>query len=131
MRPVLVSAERQKDKLAVDGVLDMTLIYQTDDSDVPVSVRQEDAFHTVFATEALPGDDLPLDETGRAILSSLLRGEDPAALVKGTGKPPSVVADELNEALFDELGDSAVDGDGQRLTLIEEYREELLSLFGG
>lgn len=60
VRPVLVSAERQKDKLAVDGVLDMTLIYQTDDSDVPVSVRQEDAFHTVFATEAQPGDDLTL-----------------------------------------------------------------------
>jgi len=60
VRPVLISAEKLKDKLAVDGVLDMTLIYQTDDSDVPVSVRQEDAFHTVFATEALPGDDLTL-----------------------------------------------------------------------
>ena len=60
VRPVLVNAEKQKDKLAVDGVLDMTLIYQTDDSDVPVSVRQEETFHTVFATEAQPGDDLTL-----------------------------------------------------------------------
>ena len=41
VQPVLVSAERQKDKLAVDGVLDMTLIYRADDSDVPVSVRQD------------------------------------------------------------------------------------------
>lgn len=60
VRPVLVSAENQKDKLAVDGVLDMTLIYQTDDSDIPVSVRQEEAFHTVFSTQAQPGDDLTL-----------------------------------------------------------------------
>ncbi|MBQ7655705.1 MAG: LysM peptidoglycan-binding domain-containing protein [Clostridia bacterium] len=60
VRPVLAGAERQKDKLAVDGVLDMTLIYQTDDSDVPVSVRQEDAFHAVFATQAQPDDDLTL-----------------------------------------------------------------------
>ncbi len=60
LRPILVSVEKQKDKLAADGVLDMTLIYQTDDSEVPVSVRQEEAFHTVFSTEALPGDDLTL-----------------------------------------------------------------------
>ena len=60
VRPVMVSTDRQKDKLAVDGVLDMTLIYQTDDSDVPVSVRQEEAFHTVFSTQAMPDDDLTL-----------------------------------------------------------------------
>ena len=60
VQPVLVSAERQKDKLAVDGVLDMTLIYRADDSDVPVSVRQEEAFHAVFDTQAMPDDDLIL-----------------------------------------------------------------------
>ena len=60
VRPVLVSAERQKDKLAVDGVLDMTLIYQAEDGGAPVSVRQEEAFHTVFATQAQPDDSLSL-----------------------------------------------------------------------
>ncbi len=73
VRPVLVSAERQKDKLAVDGVLDMTLIYQTDDSDVPVSVRQEEAFHTVFSTQALPDDDLTL--TAAQVESSAVTGD--------------------------------------------------------
>ena len=60
-RPVLASAERLKDnRLAADGVLDVTLIYLTDDSDVPVSVRQEETFHTVFSTQALPDDALTL-----------------------------------------------------------------------
>ncbi|MBR3019539.1 MAG: LysM peptidoglycan-binding domain-containing protein [Clostridia bacterium] len=61
VRPVLAGTELLKDnRLAADGVLDITLIYQTDDSDVPVSVRQEEMFHTVFSTQALPDDSLTL-----------------------------------------------------------------------
>jgi hypothetical protein len=60
VRPIPVQFQRQKDKLAVDGVLDMTVIYQADDSGAPVAVRQEEAFHTVFSTQALPEDDLTL-----------------------------------------------------------------------
>ncbi len=60
VRPVLVSAERQKDKLAADGILAITVLYQTDDSDVPVSVQQEEPFHAVFSTQAQPEDDLTL-----------------------------------------------------------------------
>ena len=60
VRPVLVEASRQKDKLAADGILDITLIYQTDDSAVPVSVRQEEPFHILFDTQAMPEDHLSL-----------------------------------------------------------------------
>ena len=60
VRPIMTDAQRQKEKLAVDGILDVTLIYQTDDSDVPVAVRQEEPFHAVFSTEALPQDHLTL-----------------------------------------------------------------------
>ena len=58
VRPVPVEAQRQKDKLAVDGILDITLIYQTDDSAIPVSIRQEEPFHILFDTQALPEDHL-------------------------------------------------------------------------
>ena len=60
VRPVLVEAQRQKEKLAVDGILDVTLIYQTDEGTAPVSVRQEQPFHTLFDTQALPEDHLSL-----------------------------------------------------------------------
>ena len=60
VRPVLVSAQRQKDKLAVDGVADVTVLYLTDDSDVPLSISQEEPFRAVFATDAEPTDHLSL-----------------------------------------------------------------------
>ena len=59
-RPILIKSERQNGKLAVDGILDATLIYQTDDSNVPVSIQQEEPFHALFSTEALPDDMLSL-----------------------------------------------------------------------
>ncbi|MBR6186274.1 MAG: LysM peptidoglycan-binding domain-containing protein [Clostridia bacterium] len=60
LRPVLIHAERQKDKLSVDGVMDATLIYLTDDSEIPVSVQMEEPFHAAFSTQALPEDHLAL-----------------------------------------------------------------------
>ena len=43
---------------------------------------------------------------------------------------PSVVADTINEAFFDEIGDMVVESD-DTLTLIEDYREDVAALMGG
>ena len=51
-RPVLLSTEHKGSKLHAEGVMEATLLYMTDDSDVPVSVAMEEPFHTVFSTEA-------------------------------------------------------------------------------
>lgn len=60
VRPLLVNAQRQKEKLAVDGILETTLLYLTDDSPVPIAVEQEEPFHALFATQAEPDDTLRL-----------------------------------------------------------------------
>ena len=73
IRPVLISAEKQKEKLAVDGVLDITVIYLTDGSDIPVSVQQEEPFHAVFSTQAAPEDHLAL--TAAQIEPSAVTGD--------------------------------------------------------
>lgn len=44
---------------------------------------------------------------------------------------PSVVADTINEALFDEIGDNVLECDGDTITLVEDYRDDLLKIFGG
>ena len=41
---------------------------------------------------------------------------------------PSVIADEINEELFDEFGDSVIACEEDRLALVEDYREELACL---
>jgi hypothetical protein len=43
---------------------------------------------------------------------------------------PEIVADELNEALFDEIGDSVVECDGDEIILVEDYREDIMELLG-
>ena len=44
---------------------------------------------------------------------------------------PTVAADAINEALFDEIGDTALEWDGAEFTLAEDYREDVLRLLGG
>ena len=44
---------------------------------------------------------------------------------------PSVVADAINEALFDEIGDTVLECDGDELSLTEDYIEEIKELLGG
>ena len=41
---------------------------------------------------------------------------------------PSVVADAINEALFDEIGDNVLTCEGDEITLVEDYREDLESI---
>lgn len=59
-----------------------------------------------------------------AVLGRLLDDEPPAgALVSGT--PLTMVVDGINERLFDLLGDTAVEFDGDEPRIIEDYREDV------
>ena len=44
---------------------------------------------------------------------------------------PSLLADSLNEAFFDRIGDNILEYDGESLFIIEDYREDLLGILGG
>ena len=65
------------------------------------------------------------------ILRALLRGESPDAYIKAGHLISSVVADSINEAFFDEIGDSILECDGDTITVVEDYREDVLQLLGG
>ena len=43
---------------------------------------------------------------------------------------PSMVADTINEALYDEIGDIVLECDGDSLTIVEDYLEDLEELTG-
>lgn len=72
-RPMIVKTEKQNGKLAVEGILETTLIYQTDDSPAPLSIEQEEPFRTVFSTQAEPGDNLSL--TAAQVEASAITGD--------------------------------------------------------
>ena len=59
-----------------------------------------------------------------------MRGDTIAELIKEHHLMPSVVADAINEALFDEIGDNVLTCDGSGIELIEDYRMDLEDLLG-
>lgn len=59
-RPIPVKTEKKGEKLITEGVMEVSLLYLTDDSDIPVSVQQEQPFRAVFTTKAEPGDEMDL-----------------------------------------------------------------------
>ena len=84
--------------------------------------------------EAGPAGDLQsdnvLDPVQRRILRALLEDGPADAIMREAFLMPSVVADAINEALFDEFGDSVVECDNDRLTIVEDYRADLEALMG-
>ena len=72
-----------------------------------------------------------LDEVHAQILQTLMRGGSAAELIRSSYLMPSVVADTINEALFDEIGDNVLECDGDNIMLVEDYREELSLILEG
>ena len=73
---------------------------------------------------------VPLDDTQARLLRMLLRGESVQALIAAQHGMPGVIADALNEALFDLIGDTVVECDGKTITLVEDYRDEIAKIVG-
>ena len=75
--------------------------------------------------------DLPLDPLQLRVLRALLAGEPAEPMLREAHQMPSIAADELNEALFDEIGDVAVLCEDDTLSLAEDYLEDIAQLLGG
>lgn len=72
-----------------------------------------------------PNDDTPLNEAESAFLSALIAGGDWKACAKAHSALPAILADSINEKLFDEFGDTVIDFSGDTPLLIEDYADEL------
>lgn len=72
-----------------------------------------------------------LEEPYSGILWDLLRGDPVEEYIKEQRLMPSIVADRINEALMDEVGDNVIEWDGKTLSVVEDYREDILRMFGG
>ncbi len=72
-----------------------------------------------------------LDPVKLRIIRCLLQGSDPSDILKAENMMPSIAADSINEALYDYIGDVAVLCENGRLTLEEEYIEDITGLIGG
>lgn len=87
----------------------------------------------VFPEESAesPAPDLPLNAFQMGILRTLLAGGEVGEIIRAKHLMPSIVADSINEALYDEIGDMVLSCDDVELSLVEDYIEELMQLLGG
>ena len=76
------------------------------------------------------GVSVPLDDMQIQLLQMLLRGEPVQELITAQHGMPSVIADAINEALFDLIGDTVVECDGRTITLVEDYRDDIIGILG-
>ena len=74
------------------------------------------------------GPESALDAIQMQILRALLLEDSADAVLKANHLMPSVAADAINEALFDEFGDTVLSCDDDKLVIVEDYREDLLDL---
>ena len=65
------------------------------------------------------------------ILLAVMRGEPVAELIRQEHLMPSIVTDTINEALQEEIGDNVLECEGEELTFVEDYREDVEFLIGG
>ena len=70
------------------------------------------------------------DSLYRRILLMLLDGQSINDVVRENHLMPAVVADAINEAFFDEIGDSVVECDGDAIRVVEDYREDMIQALG-
>ena len=103
-----------------DSLLTEEDLPEAEEKDVPAEEATE---------ETLPG--IALDAVRVRILRELLAGGTAAEIMRLHHRLPSLEADAVNEALYDEIGDTVVLCEDDRLLLVDDYREELLQLIGG
>ena len=74
---------------------------------------------------------LPLDKIQLDILRALLAGNPADGIIRENRLLPSVVADGINEAFFEEIGDSVIEENDGSLALTADYLDDVRRLLGG
>lgn len=85
---------------------------------------------SAFGASGPSGVSVPLDGMQIQLLRMLLRGEPVQELITTQHGMPSVIADAINEALFDLIGDTVVECDGKTIILVEDYRDDIIGILG-
>ena len=113
---------------------DSLLTEEETEAAAPEPIQYEEEITTTpednaFSASAAP--DLPLDGVQIQILRALLAGENPGGILRENRLTPSIAADGINEALFDEIGDTALLCENDALALVDDYIPDLQALLGG
>lgn len=102
------ASEMTRDKLIVEEAYD-----------------ESEAIPEINPPENSAMDDTPLNIPEYEFLKTLLYGGDWKKIAESVKSMPSILADAVNEKLFDRFGDTVIDFSGDVPELIEDYIDEL------
>ncbi|MBR3167334.1 MAG: TerB N-terminal domain-containing protein [Erysipelotrichaceae bacterium] len=112
-------AWQTQNSLLIDEESEDTVVFEPEEAVPETEIPEEGRF------------DLPLSPLEVRVLRELLAGHPVKELLKNEHLMPSIVADSINGALFDEIGDTVLDCKEDDLSLVEDYTEEVRELLGG
>ena len=124
--------EREKPVISIDisklqGIRDTAEI--TRDKLIVEEDESEDLPAPEPPAKEEPSDSGILKPPLKEILIAIIRGENPETVARKNGVMLSVAAEEINEALFDNFGDTVIAFDGDTPIIIEDYENELKGMF--
>lgn len=90
----------------------------------------EEEVEEAAAFEKLSGNNTNLSDTEYEFMKCLLYGRDYRDIIKPGAAMPSVLADSINEKLFDIFGDTVIAYGSDEPKLIEDYTDELKGIIG-
>ena len=92
-----------------------------------IDEEEEDEQPDVIPKEpsAEANNDTPLNDSEYAFMQTLLYGGDASAAAKNAGTMPSILADSINEKLYDTFADTVIGFEGDTPMIIKDYEEEL------
>lgn len=114
---IRLESEETRDKLIVEE--------ETEEGFTAEEPAGEQPAEPVPEPETDTAGDCPLSGAELELVKCLLDGGDYTAVQRGSGIPVSVIADSVNELMFDFFGDTVIDFDGERPELIEDYIDEM------
>ena len=108
---IRISADKTRDKLIVD-------------EELPVEEPEN-----IASPAAPPAEPSLLNNDETVFLKALLYCLDPKETAEKCGVLPSILSDSINEKLYDTFGDTVIDFSSDAPELIDDYTEELKSMF--
>ena len=126
-RPKVEIREEDLDRIRSDaGITRDWLLTEEELKARDAEVSREEKDVKAEYTGRFPG----LDDLHLSIVEALLLGEDAGDILKESRLMPSVAADRINEAFLEEIGDNILECEDGRLSLVEDYEEDVRALLG-
>ncbi len=121
------------EKIRQDALTTMDSLLSEEEKDIIEEVKEADITiddkpkSEVFENKY----NIALEETELQIISLLLNDKSVDDIIAKNLSLPEVLADKINEVFFEEIGDNVVECDLGKITLIEDYRQDVERIIKG